>query len=56
MIKIQIEEYFTWMDAMSFDEAQISSVAFYMNDFKKQFPDKRIRAINSRGAVIDLLI
>lgn len=54
MYRIQIQEWFTWIDVMTV-HADDNMVAYHMNQIKDSNPDKRVRCVDQSGRLIDLL-
>lgn len=54
MIEIQYQEWFTWITHTTIQDA--GSLPYYMKVVKESRPDNRIRAIDSSGRVLDMLM
>lgn len=55
VIKIQVQDgIFSWMTVEQLQDEDIDNVTFYTEDVKRQYPDKRIRAVSSGGSILDM--
>ena len=56
MIRIQIEDgSHNWLTVSQCNDGDTDLVPFYMKDVKDRYPDKRVRAINSKGSLVDMM-
>jgi hypothetical protein len=54
MYKIQIQEWFMWIDHMMIPPVD-NNVAYYLNMAKQNYPDKRVRCVDDSGRLIDMV-
>ena len=54
MYRIQYQSWFMWVDHMSIPD-DMHQVAYYLEQAKQDFPDKRVRCVDEDGRLIDMI-